>query len=158
MQGAAGYVIDLERGPNDPPQPVRLVEHKVVVTPFRDRIRVCGTLDLGGPQGIQQHRVAAVREAARAELPELAWDHEFEVWRGDRPSTSDGAPVIGRPNALDNLVVATGHGMWGLVLAPITADWVLRDIINGGNPYDPLFSPDRFQLPFPRSIRGRLTR
>ncbi|HWK25068.1 MAG TPA: FAD-dependent oxidoreductase, partial [Solirubrobacter sp.] len=35
--------------------------------------------------------------------------------------TPDGLPIIGRAPALDNLTLATGHGMWGLQLAPLTA-------------------------------------
>ncbi|GAB3698309.1 NAD(P)/FAD-dependent oxidoreductase [Mariniluteicoccus flavus] len=153
LQGAAGYVIDLERGRDDPERPVRLTQAKVVVTPFRDRVRVCGTLDLGGRAGIQGARVDAIRDAARTELPGLAWDREVEVWRGDRPTTSDGAPVIGRPASVDNLVIAAGHGMWGLVLAPITAALVGRDLTDGTRAYDPRLSPDRFSLTLTRRRR-----
>lgn len=87
----------------------------------------------------------AIREAVRTTFPDLAWDREIEVWRGERPCTSDGVPVIGRSALVPGLVVTSGHGMWGLVLAPVTAEWVRRGLVDGeASLSDPAFSPDRF--------------
>ncbi|GAA3603174.1 hypothetical protein GCM10022199_03580 [Marihabitans asiaticum] len=146
MQGATGYVIDLERNDAAPDRPTTFVDHRVVVTPFADRVRLAGTLDLGARTGqVQPHRVDAIRAAGRRAYPDLAWEREIEVWRGDRPTTSDGVPVIGESARVPGLVVATGHGMWGLVLAPITAEWVRRGLVEGDVTLtDPTFSPDRF--------------
>jgi len=44
----------------------------------------------------------------------------LEIWRGLRPCTPDGLPIIGRIRSFDNVVVATGHGMLGMSLGPIT--------------------------------------
>jgi glycine oxidase len=46
---------------------------------------------------------------------------------GLRPSTPDNAPVIG-PGALDGLVWATGHHRNGILLAPLTAELVVREL------------------------------
>lgn len=146
MQAATGYVVDLERNDAVPDRPTTLKDHKVVVTPFADRVRLAGTLDLGDRSGVvQEHRVEAIREAVRTTFPDLAWDREIEVWRGERPCTSDGVPVIGRSALVPGLVVTSGHGMWGLVLAPVTAEWVRRGLVDGEAALsEPAFSPDRF--------------
>lgn len=157
MQAATGYVIDLERNDAAPERPTTFLDRKVVVTPFADRVRLAGTLDLGDRTGrVKEHRVDAIREAGRSAFPNLAWDREIEVWRGERPCTSDGVPVIGSSELVPGLVVTTGHGMWGLVLAPITAEWVRRGLLEGDVTLtEPAFSPDRFTR---GRVRGRLER
>ncbi len=50
-----------------------------------------------------------------------------ELSVGLRPSTPDNVPVIG-PGALDGLVWATGHHRNGILLAPLTAELVTREL------------------------------
>jgi glycine oxidase len=50
-----------------------------------------------------------------------------ELSVGLRPSTPDNAPVIG-PGALEGLVWATGHHRNGILLAPLTAELVAREL------------------------------
>lgn len=50
-----------------------------------------------------------------------------ELGVGLRPSTPDNAPVIG-PGALEGLVWATGHHRNGILLAPLTAELVVREL------------------------------
>jgi glycine oxidase len=50
-----------------------------------------------------------------------------ELSVGLRPSTPDNAPVIG-PGALEGLVWATGHHRNGILLAPLTAELVTREL------------------------------
>jgi D-amino-acid dehydrogenase len=64
-------------------------------------------------------------------------------------------PAIGRTERADNLVVATGHGMWGLVLAPITGELVARGIVEDAPVLaETDFSPDRFAAPM-RAARAK---
>ena len=65
-----------------------------------------------------------------APYPRFAGRPRMHVWRGLRPCTPDGLPMIGRAPNLDNLTLATGHGMWGLQLAPLTAELV-ASIVRG---------------------------
>ena len=48
----------------------------------------------------------------------------LEVWRGLRPCSPDGLPFLGRSPKYDNLIVAAGHAMIGVSLAPITGKLV----------------------------------
>ena len=41
------------------------------------------------------------------------------TWRGLRPCTPDGLPVIGAHRRAPRVVFATGHGMLGVTLGPI---------------------------------------
>jgi D-amino-acid dehydrogenase len=49
-----------------------------------------------------------------------------EIWRGLRPVTPDGLPMIGRAPGYDNLIVAAGHAMIGQSLGPITGKLVAQ--------------------------------
>jgi D-amino-acid dehydrogenase len=86
-----------------------------------------------------------MRQTIKA-LPGLLGRPALDVWRGLRPCTPDGLPALGRPAGVDNVVLATGHGMWGLQLAPLTGRLV-ASVIEGSNPshdLDPL-DPNRFR-------------
>ena len=48
----------------------------------------------------------------------------LQPWCGLRPCSPDGLPYLGRTRAIPNLVVATGHAMMGLSLAPVTGEIV----------------------------------
>ena len=61
-----------------------------------------------------------------------------------RPVTSDGLPIIGRSSRLNNVILATGHGMLGLTQSVVTGRLV-GDLLLERTPLIDLrpFSPDR---------------
>jgi len=123
MQPAKGYSITFRRPAKCPSLPVSLAEAKVVLTPMEDTLRFAGTLELAGfNQSVNLVRVQAILNAVKAYFPDLDPDslELLEIWRGLRPCSPDGLPYIGRPARYDNLIIATGHGMLGISLAPIT--------------------------------------
>ncbi|MBI5839743.1 MAG: FAD-dependent oxidoreductase [Chloroflexi bacterium] len=125
VQAAKGYSITLERPQVSPRIPLMFGEARVVVTPLGDRLRLAGTLELAGMDlSINQRRVAAIQENSAKYLPGLERAKVLEIWRGLRPCTPDGLPVIGRVKAFDNLIIATGHAMLGISLGPITGELV----------------------------------
>jgi glycine oxidase len=89
----------------------------------------------------------AVLELLRAAtdlVPELAEYELAEVCVGHRPGTPDNAPIIGRWGR--RVVVATGHYRHGVLLAPVTADAVVRLVTAGVVPeLVAPFSPARFR-------------
>jgi len=98
-----------------------LSEAKVAVTPFEEKVRFAGTLELSGiDYRINLRKLEAIRESSSsyfsAKLPEVM----NEAWSGLRPCTPDGLPIISNVPQVDNLVIASGHGMLGVSLAPIT--------------------------------------
>ena len=152
VEGGKGYHVDLERGEGDPRLPIWLQEARVIATPLAGRLRLAGTLELAGLDlSVDRRRVDAVLRAGRRGLAGLERRSVLEVWRGLRPCTPDGVPIVGRPEALENLVLATGHGMMGLTLAPITGRLV-AELVTGEKPSHDLrpLRPDRFQPLFGR--------
>jgi D-amino-acid dehydrogenase len=136
MQPAKGYSITFKRPPRCPPLPVALAEAKVVLTPMADTLRFAGTLELAGfDQSINLRRVDAILKAVPNYFPDMDPDtfDLLEIWRGLRPCSPDGLPYIGRIPLLDNVIVATGHGMLGISLAPITGK-IVSQLSSNKNP------------------------
>ena len=104
-----------------PRRPLHLEEAHVACTPLRGALRVAGTMELSGLRTtINERRVEAIARAADRYLRGVEWAGRTEVWGAPRPVTSDGLPLLGRPRGIDGCVVATGHGMYGVTLAPTT--------------------------------------
>lgn len=147
LQSAKGYFLDLADSPKDPRQPIYLHESRVVATPLGNRLRLAGTLELGTPEDtIDSVRLEAIVRAARHGIDHVDDRPIVRTYRGLRPCTPDGLPLLGQHPEVDNLIVATGHGMVGLVLAPVTAKVVRRLATNREPGYDlRLTRPDRFR-------------
>lgn len=70
----------------------------------------------------------------------------LKPWYGLRPCSPDGLPYLGRTKAKSNLVIATGHAMMGLSLAPITGRLVSQVVEDKQPDIDiTLLSPDRYR-------------
>ena len=68
-----------------------------------------------------------------------------EIWRGLRPCTPDGVPIIGRTSLYPNLLVATGHQMLGLQSATGSGKLVSDLTLGKPTDVDPKpFRADRF--------------
>jgi D-hydroxyproline dehydrogenase len=100
--------------------------------PMSGRLRVAGTVELGGLTAPPSpHRIAKLIEGARAFFPDLG--KPDRDWMGFRPSMPDSLPVIGPSRGGDEIIHAYGHGHVGLTLAPVTARLV-SDLIAGRKP------------------------
>ena len=125
IQAAKGYSITLENPPQVPKLPLSLGEAGVVVNPLGASLRIAGTLELAGMDfSFNSRRVEAIRKSSRAYLPGLDEAKVIEIWRGLRPCTPDGLPIISRSRGFDNLIVAAGHAMLGMSLGPVTGKLV----------------------------------
>lgn len=149
VQPAKGYSITIPTPSEGAPRiPMILSEDKVTVTPMPGRIRFGGTLALGDfDPSVDPRRYAPIRDQARAYGPEvpdadLAADR---AWSGFRPASPDGLPIVGPVRGNERLVLATGHGMMGITLGPVTGRLV-ADLAAGASPVvDPApFDPARF--------------
>ena len=88
--------------------------------PMAGRLRVAGTVELGGLTAPPSpHRIARLEEGAREIFPNLP--QPARNWMGFRPSMPDSVPVIGPSKGGAEVMLAFGHGHVGLTLAPITA-------------------------------------
>ncbi len=88
--------------------------------PMSGRLRVAGTVELGGlTLPPSPHRIARLVEGARAFFPHLG--KPDRDWMGFRPSIPDSLPVIGPSASGPDVIHAFGHGHLGVTMAPITA-------------------------------------
>ncbi len=138
-----GYNVALPTTP-ELEHPVIVEEVHAVATPFADRIRLGGTMELAGDAPpFDQRRVDAILRSMRRYL-DLAWEERFDTWAGSRPMSADGLPLIGRTRRFANVVIAGGHGMFGLTLAPATGRAVAELLVDGRPSTDlSPFDPDR---------------
>ena len=131
LEGGKGYHLDFARADAQPRVPVFLQEARVTTTPLPDRFRLTGGLDLCGfDLSVDLRRLEAIVGAARRVLGAEAVASTPTVWRGLRPCTPDGLPLVGRARRVDDLVVCTGHAMLGLTLAPVSAA-IVADLLDG---------------------------
>ncbi|HEX6345180.1 NAD(P)/FAD-dependent oxidoreductase [Umezawaea sp.] len=125
------------------PGPVYLPDVRVACTPYRDGLRVAGTMEFRDPDAPGVHaRLDAVTASARPLLDGVRWDERGDVWVGPRPVTPDGRALIGAVRA-PNVYVAGGHGMWGMAHGPVTGRLLAEQITTGKQPealrpFDPL--------------------
>jgi D-amino-acid dehydrogenase len=140
--GGKGYAIITSPLSPNPVHPMMLIEKKVAITPRNGTLRIAGTLELvNGDDSISPRRVNAIIRGAREFLNLPEEPKIFELWRGLRPCTPDGVPIIGRPKKFSNLMLVTGHQMLGLQSAPgsgrLAADLTLGET--------PTFDPHPFR-------------
>jgi D-amino-acid dehydrogenase len=146
IEGGKGYHVDLAPAETDPSVPIYMQEARVIATPYPNRLRLAGTLQLTGlSMRMDQVRVRATLQSGVRTLRGIGASRITEVWRGIRPCTPDGLPVLGRSERLRNVVFATGHAMKGLHLAPETGRVITEVLLDDGPTRDLTpFSPDRF--------------
>lgn len=144
-----GYVVDLVKSSTDPEFPIGIKDEMIVATPYPDRLRLAGVMELtGSDSSVDYGRVGAMIRAGESVFSGLSSRAVVETWAGLRPCVADGLPAVGRTHD-PGLSVATGHGQQGLVLAPITSAIVLRQM--RGQPGTPSgvdprsISPERFR-------------
>ena len=129
MQAGKGYSFTISEPKQMPAICAILTEAKVAVTPMHHELRFAGTMEIGPPNAtINQNRVAGIKESISHYFP-FYTSHQLgkkEVWSGLRPCSPDGLPYIGRPRKYDNLIVATGHGMMGISMGPVTGELVSK--------------------------------
>ncbi|MGE0634404.1 MAG: NAD(P)/FAD-dependent oxidoreductase [Pseudobdellovibrionaceae bacterium] len=140
--GGKGYSMIVDEGPKKPKHPIMIVEKKIAVTPRADSIRLAGTLELVDQDtSISPARLNAIHKGA-GEYLHLAEDSQpRNIWRGLRPCTPDGVPIIDFSKKIQNLFYCTGHQLLGLQSAPGSAK-LAGDLIFKR---DPVVNPQPFK-------------
>lgn len=145
--GGKGYSMIVEDFDVKPKHPIMILERKIAVTPRADSVRLAGTLELvDGDYGITPRRVNAILKGSNEFMHVKKEPQVRELWRGLRPCTPDGVPMIGFSKKWSNLFYSAGHQMLGLQSAPgsarLAADLIAgRPTITDAKP----FRPERFE-------------
>lgn len=131
-----GYHVQLAPQSGLPPMPVLFKDQGFVLTPMERGPRLAGKVDLQrdhSAPGLERAR--AMLDQARQLWPALEGEGAT-FWMGERPSTPDSLPVLGRVEAVPNLFLACGHGHTGLVGAPMSARLVAAALLGSAPPID----------------------
>jgi D-amino-acid dehydrogenase len=148
-QGGANVPLDTERGYHIEfamatcpiKRPVSPVDLGFYITPMEGRLRVAGTVELGGLSApLNPDRIALLERGVRKLFPNLGPIQT--QWLGFRPSLPDSLPVIGPSRRHPNLIHAFGHGHLGMTLAAVTSR-IVASLIEGRNDAS-AFQPNRF--------------
>jgi D-hydroxyproline dehydrogenase len=127
-----GYHVEWDMETPPVTRPACPVARGFYLCPMAGRLRVAGTVELGGMDAPpSQHRLDRLAEGARELFPDLG--QPDRSWMGLRPSMPDSLPVIGPSTGGSQVIHAFGHGHIGLTLAPRTAAFV-ADLIAGRDP------------------------
>ena len=131
IQPGKGYSITMARPALCPTYPLIFEEDRVAVTPFASGYRLGSTMEFAGyDDAMNRSRLSLLTDAAKLYLREPVAEPVQEEWWGWRPMTPDGLPVIDRAPAMSNVVIAAGHNMLGLSMAPATGKLV-AELIGG---------------------------
>jgi glycine/D-amino acid oxidase-like deaminating enzyme len=151
-QGGENLPLDTERGYHIEfameacpiKRPVSPVDLGFYITPMEGRLRVAGTVELGGLSApLNPNRIAVLERGMRKMFPNIGPIQT--QWLGFRPSLPDSLPVIGPSRRHPNLIHAFGHGHLGMTLAAVTSR-IVASLIEGRIDVADLsaFQPDRF--------------
>ncbi|TFH38478.1 MAG: FAD-binding oxidoreductase [Bacteroidia bacterium] len=146
VQSGKGYSFSLKTGARLN-TPLILTDARVSVTPYENFTRFAGAMEIGGVENsIKKRRILGMVESINRFIPGIKMELPAanRVWSGLRPCSVDGLPYIGRLNKYSNIVIATGHSMMGVSLAPATGKLV-EELISGKSPSVDLkpFRPER---------------
>lgn len=142
-----GYSLIVNDFEVTPKYPMMILDRKIAVTPRDGSVRLAGTLELcDADETITPRRVNAILKGSHHYLKLKPEPQVLETWRGLRPCTPDGVPMLGFSRKWKNLFYSFGHQMLGLQSAPGSARFS-TDLITGQTPYtDPSsFDPGRFE-------------
>ncbi len=132
IQDGKGYSMTLQQPKMKPAIPSILHEARVAITPMGDDLRISGTLEISGMDDhVNAHKVNSILQAVPEYYPGMQIIHPGPVWYGYRPCTPDGLPYIGRWKEDSSVIMATGHAMMGLSLAPVTGR-IIKDLLTLG--------------------------
>jgi glycine/D-amino acid oxidase-like deaminating enzyme len=139
-----GYHIEFAMDACPINRPVSPVDLGFYVTPMVGRLRVAGTVELGGLSApLNPKQIALLERGGRKLFPDLG--PVQSQWLGFRPSLPDSLPVIGPSRRHPNLIHAFGHGHLGMTLAGVTSRIVVSLIEKRNDtPNLDAFRPDRF--------------
>lgn len=134
LETERGYHLELA----DPSVELRLpIIHKsrgFCLTPMADGLRLAGTVEIGGLHAPpNEARALRLRSHAEAMFPGLKAAAQ-RVWMGFRPTLPDSVPAIGPVPGRPRLMLAVGHGHYGMIGGPATGRLV-AELATGARPH-----------------------
>ncbi len=146
MRPIRGQLLHLQWCEGDQPGRIIWGPHCYAV-PWSDGSLLVGATveDVGFDEGTTVSGVQSLTTAVTELLPHASGARIESIKVGLRPSLPDGLPAIGPFAGAPRVIAATGHYRSGILLAPLTAELVVKHLLDGED--DPLLAttnPDRF--------------
>ena len=143
---AKGYSVTIPDVDNMPKRTLMLSEQRIATNPLDWGLRMSTGYILTGNTDREVKMSAVNKMLKRASdvlhLPEAP--RELNPWTGLRPSSPDGMPYIGPLPKAPSVIVATGHGMLGNMMAMGTGTLVADQVFGTPTSLESLkFSPAR---------------
>jgi len=131
LDAERGYHLEYDMDDIPITRPVCSAKRGLYASPMSGRLRIAGTVELGGltlPPA--PHRLKVLDNGARALFPFLG--DPSRTWYGFRPSVPSSVPIIRPTKQCENVILAFGHGHLGVTLAPATAAIVSKLVSANG--------------------------
>ncbi|MDO8187659.1 FAD-dependent oxidoreductase [Conexibacter sp. JD483] len=135
-----GYSLDVVEPEWMPRHALMYMDTHLAVSPYRDRLRIAGTMEFSRRRSPDPERVRALEDVARDTFGD--WRSAAPAWMGARPIVPDGLPVVGRLPGLGNAYAATGYSMLGMTISAASGELLAEEITSGrkpaiAGPFDP---------------------
>jgi D-amino-acid dehydrogenase len=146
IQPGKGYSMTMRRPEKCPTRPLIFPETRVAVTPMQSGYRLGSMMEFAGyDESLRPERIGLLKRGAEPYLVEPYTEQIEEQWYGWRPMTYDGKPIIGPCPEMKNVLIAAGHNMLGLSMAPATGRLVAEMLDDRPPHVDPAaYSATRF--------------
>lgn len=145
LEGERGYHISVKSPSITPPTPYLVTDRRFGLTPMTNGIRCAGTSEfapLGAPP--TKGRADILRKNLRLVYPQIEWESDTE-WLGNRPSTPDSVPMLGRAPNAPHVICAFGSQHLGLTIGPRIGQLVRDMVLDKPSNADlSAYRPDRF--------------
>ncbi|PIB24472.1 hypothetical protein BFP76_04510 [Amylibacter kogurei] len=130
LQGERGYHLLLKSPNLTPTTPYLVTDAKLALSPMDMGLRCAGTTEFAPLDSApSQMPINLLRKTAQEVFPNLTWNGE-ETWMGNRPSTIDSLPMLGRAKSNPNVIFAFGSQHLGLTIAPKLAQFTTQIVRN----------------------------
>jgi D-amino-acid dehydrogenase len=128
LQGERGYHILLKNPSYTPAQPYLVKDIKCGLTPMLKGLRCAGTTEFAKLDAApSKSPISYLQKSVHQVYPDLTWEGT-DIWMGNRPTTVDSLPMIGRTKSAPNVIYAFGGQHLGLTMGPKVA-CIVRDIV-----------------------------
>jgi glycine oxidase len=111
-------------------------DEDIYLAPKQKGILVVGATkaDVGFDTSVTAAGALHLRTIAAQIMPALAHSHIQRMWAGLRPKTPDSRPLLGPIPFWENVIIASGHGGFGILLSVITGETISELVMTGEVP------------------------
>ena len=135
IQPGKGYSLTMEPQAVFPRMPCFFEELRVVATPWPDACRLGGTMEFSGlDSSLNRGRLSMLATSLRQYTQSPQPTGILDEWCGFRPMTVDGLPFMDWSPRLQNVMIAAGHNMIGISVAPASGKLV-AEIMDHARPH-----------------------